>query len=47
MIGYAAFPPDYPQKLYRRIERDDLQRFDNLTICKTREETSGTDGEND
>ncbi len=43
MVGYAEFPPDYPDKLYERIERDDLKRFDNLTICKTREETSGGD----
>jgi len=41
MIGYAAFPPDYPQKLYKRIERDDLKKYDQLTICKTKEETSG------
>ena len=47
MKGYAAFPPDYSQKLFRRIERDNLKRFDNLTICKTREETSGVDGGKD
>ncbi len=34
LYGYAAFPPSYRNSLKKRIKRDNLERFDKITICK-------------
>ena len=36
--GYAAFPPEYLEELKKRVKNDDLQNYDNLTICQSKAE---------
>lgn len=43
--GYAAFPPTYQKLLKDRVRNDNLQRFDDLTICQPKSEEPATEDE--
>lgn len=33
LVGYAAFPPNYRDRLITRMNVEGYQRYDNKTIC--------------
>ena len=41
--GYAAFPADYKEQLVKRVRREKLEVYDQLTICQDKEETDQED----